>query len=190
MDLVDVSKRNKKAFDYYKDQADKYWLNKSFYMQGMISLALNKFGYKTTPSDIIKSLKEKALHSEEMGMYWRSEQGWFWYQAPIETQALLIEAFDEVANDQESVEEMKVWLLKQKQTQNWETTKATVEAIYALLLKEQTCFQVMSWLKLHWVVLKWILIIEMMLKWRPAPDISRLHGWEAILNRNGRCYPD
>jgi hypothetical protein len=47
----------------------------------------------------------------------------------------MIEAFDEVAGDKESVEEMKVWLLKSKQTQNWETTKATTEAVYALILR-------------------------------------------------------
>lgn len=135
MEDIEVSKYNLEAFQYFRDQADKYWVEKDIYMQGMISLALNRFGYKTTPSDIIKSLKEKALHSEEMGMYWRSSQGWYWYEAPIERQALLIEAFDEVANDEKAVEEMKIWLLKQKQTQNWETTKATVEAVYALILR-------------------------------------------------------
>jgi len=48
---------------------------------------------------------------------------------------LLIEAFDEVSHDRKSVEEMKIWLLKQKQTQDWKTTKATTEAVYALLLR-------------------------------------------------------
>ena len=43
--------------------------------------------------------------------------------------------FDEVSDDKESVEAMKVWLLKQKQTQDWKTTKATTEACYALLLR-------------------------------------------------------
>ncbi len=124
------------AFDYYKGQAIQYWLNKSIYMQGMISLALHRLDEKTTPMDIIKSLKEKSITNEEMGMYWRDlSAGYYWYQAPIETQALLIECFDEVADDQESVEEMKIWLLKQKQTQDWKTTKATAEACYALLLK-------------------------------------------------------
>jgi len=47
----------------------------------------------------------------------------------------MIEMFDEVANDQETVEELKVWLLKNKQTSDWKTTKATAEACYALLLK-------------------------------------------------------
>ncbi len=99
----------------------------------MIALALHRMKDQTTSQAIMKSIKEYALYSEEMGMYWKSDYGYFWYQAPIETQALLIEAFDEVMNDKESVESMKVWLLKQKQTQDWKTTKATADACYALL---------------------------------------------------------
>ena len=48
---------------------------------------------------------------------------------------MMIEAFDEIMNDKESVEDCKVWLLKQKQTQDWKTTKATADAVYALLLR-------------------------------------------------------
>jgi hypothetical protein len=47
----------------------------------------------------------------------------------------MIEAFDEVMNDARAVEDCKVWLLKQKQTQDWKTTKATADAVYALLLR-------------------------------------------------------
>jgi len=126
----------KKAFEYYKGQAKSFWVKKNIYMQGMISLALNRMEDSETAMKIIKSLKEKSITDEEMGMYWRDlDVGYYWYQAPIETQALLIECFDEVADDQEAVEEMKIWLLKQKQTQDWKTTKATAEACYALLLK-------------------------------------------------------
>ena len=57
------------------------------------------------------------------------------YQSPIETQALLIEAFAEIEKDKKYVDEMKVWLLKNKQVNRWSTTKATSEAIYALLLQ-------------------------------------------------------
>jgi uncharacterized protein YfaS (alpha-2-macroglobulin family) len=71
-----------------------------------------------------------------MGMFWRdTELRWWWYRAPIETQALMIEAFDEVVHDNQAVEDCKVWLLKQKQTQDWKTTKATADAVYALLLR-------------------------------------------------------
>jgi hypothetical protein len=133
---IPVENKNSKAFNYYFGQAKKYWLPNNHYLQGMIALAMNRLDDKQTAADIVKSLKENAIFSDEMGMYWKnSDYGYYWYQAPIETQALLIECFDEVANDQKSVEEMKVWLLKQKQTQNWKTTKATSEACYALLLR-------------------------------------------------------
>jgi hypothetical protein len=68
-------------------------------------------------------------------MYWNDiKTGYYWYQAPIETMALMVEAFDEVAKDQKRVASLKVWLLKHKQTNDWRTTKATTEACYALLL--------------------------------------------------------
>ncbi len=44
---------------------------------------------------IIKSLKENSINNEELGMYWKEwdNHGYWWYQAPIESQALMIEAF-------------------------------------------------------------------------------------------------
>ena len=81
-------------------------------------------------------MKERSQVDEEMGRFWSElELSWWWFRAPIETQAVMIEAFDEVMNDQKAVEECKVWLLKQKQTQDWKTTKATADAVYALVLK-------------------------------------------------------
>ena len=133
---IAVDNRNQKAMEYYKGQEKKYWLQNSRYMQGMIALALFRYDDKITPKDIMKSLKENSMNSEEMGMYWKDNTaGYYWYQAPIESQALLIEAFDEVSNDKKSVDDLKVWLLKSKQTQDWKTTKATTEACYALLLR-------------------------------------------------------
>ncbi len=130
---VAVNGSYKEAFNYFLSQAKKYWLNNNTYTEGMVALALHRFGDQAVPAAIIKSLSERSLKSEEMGMYWKNEYGYYWYQAPIETQALLIEVYDEVANDLKAVEELKVWLLKQKQTQDWKTTKATSEACYALL---------------------------------------------------------
>ena len=131
-----IPDESKEAFDYFKGQAEKYWLDNGRHLQGMIALALQRYGSTSVPAMIVKSMSENAIHNEELGMYWKdNEGGWYWYQAPIETQALLIEVYDEVAKDNNAVDELKVWLLKQKQTQNWKTTKSTAEACYALLLK-------------------------------------------------------
>ena len=133
---IGMNMQTTEAVEYYKEQAIKYWLQFNIYAQGMIGLAADRYELETLSNDIVKSLKDRSIKHEEFGMYWKDYQaGYYWYQAPIETQALMIELFDEVADDQESVEELKIWLLKQKQTTNWKTTKQTTEAVYALLLK-------------------------------------------------------
>ncbi len=119
--------------EYYLGQAEKYWLNKGMYFEGMLALALDRGSKSVAAQKIVKSLKERSLNHDELGMYWKYPTGWWWYQAPIETQALLIEVFNDVAADAKSVDDLKVWLLKNKQTTHWKTTKATAAAVYALL---------------------------------------------------------
>ncbi len=128
---------SKVAHDYYLGQAKKYWLDNSRYMQAMVALALHRNNDNATPTAIMKSLKENSIIKEEMGMYWKDyTEGYryYWYQAPIETQAMMIEAFSDIEKNTATIDDLKTWLLKQKQTQNWESTKATAEACYALLL--------------------------------------------------------
>ncbi len=131
---------NRAAIDFFLKQARKFWLQTHCRQsQGQLALALHRWGGDNNLAAaraIMESIKQRSASNEEMGMFWRdTELSWWWYRAPIETQALMIEAFDEVMNDQQSVEECKVWLLKQKQTQDWRTTKATADAVYALLLR-------------------------------------------------------
>ncbi|MGC8990858.1 MAG: alpha-2-macroglobulin family protein, partial [Verrucomicrobiia bacterium] len=133
----------KPAFDFFIGQAREYWPKlESRQSQAHIALALKRLGDTNTASAIVRSLKERSVTDAELGRFWRdTELSWCWYRAPIETHALMIEAFAEIANDTEAVEECKVWLLKQKQTQDWKTTKATADAIYALLLRGQNLLE-------------------------------------------------
>lgn len=132
-----IEAQHKQAVEYFLGQARSHWLKlANRQSQAHLALALNRFGDKATAQGIMRSIKERSVTNEEMGMFWRElELSWWWYRAPIETQAMMIEAFDEVMNDAPSVEECKVWLLKQKHTQDWKTTKATADACYALLLR-------------------------------------------------------
>ncbi|MFM8274831.1 MAG: alpha-2-macroglobulin family protein, partial [Gemmata sp.] len=123
--------------DYWLGQSQKYWLQlANRQSQAHLALALKRFGVKDAPQDIMRSIKERSKTDDELGMYWRdTELSFSWVRAPIETQAMMVEAFDEVMSDEKAVEDCKVWLLKQKQTQDWKTTKATADAVYALLLR-------------------------------------------------------
>ena len=129
-----MSKKANQAKDYFLKELDKGKFEQGLQTQAMLAMIFNRFGKKDLAVKILNSIKDNSVESDEMGMYWNSNvAGWFWYQAPIETQAMLIEAFDEVLNDVESVESMKVWLLKNRQTNQWSSTKSTTEAVYALM---------------------------------------------------------
>ena len=134
---IKTSKKVDEVIAYYLNQARKYWTNKGLYAQGMLALTLYRIEDMKTASKILLSLEENSITNEELGMYWKKNTGsWFWYQAPIETQALLIEAFSEIRpTDLETIDNLKIWLLKNKQTNQWNSTKATTEAVYALLLQ-------------------------------------------------------
>ncbi len=130
------------AYQHYLSLARKNYEKMSFYDQALTALILYRNGETALAQKVVARLKEYAQYSDEMGMWWKKQgYGFFWNEAPIERQALLIEAFNTVANDKESVEKMQTWLLKQKQTQNWGTTKATAEACYALLLNNDLAAQ-------------------------------------------------
>ena len=132
-----VAAQAKPAYAYYRTQAASYWASRTRYLQAQLALALFREN-KAAPAaqNILRALAENALHSPELGMYWKDvTSGYYWREAPVETQATLIEAFDEIKNDQKSVDELKLWLLAHKHTHSWESTRATADACYALLLR-------------------------------------------------------
>jgi uncharacterized protein YfaS (alpha-2-macroglobulin family) len=132
-----IAKKYQEALAYWLGQGKQYGLELRWRQpQAHLAIGLKRFGDAETPLAVLKSIREFSVSNEEMGMFWRdTELSWSWFRAPIETQALMIEAFDEVLGDAQAVEDCKVWLLKQKQTQDWKTTKATADAVYGLLLR-------------------------------------------------------
>jgi len=131
-----VSEKIDSIINIQKIEFKKDWLTYSLYSKVLLALTMNRFGDKAFAKKILTSLKETAARNEDNGMYWiENTNGYYWYQSSIETQAMLIEAFAEIENDDKIVDELKVWLLKNKQVNKWSTTKSTTEAVYALLLQ-------------------------------------------------------
>ena len=124
------------AYGYYYDQVKKHYAkNENLMQQAQMALVLERGGDHREALDIIRRLKERSLSSDEMGLYWRDNRGgWWWYERPVETQAMLIRAFSEVTPDDTlAIGMMQQWLLKQKQTTHWGNDVATAKAIEALV---------------------------------------------------------
>ena len=127
------------------DVARKSWMKLDARLsQGQLAIALARSGDKQTALSILDSLRQRAVDADVkpgaeqeswQGMWWRDRHpGWWsWAHAPIATQTIMIEAFDEVAGDADAVEALKVWLLSQKRTSRWRGSRATADAVGALL---------------------------------------------------------
>jgi uncharacterized protein YfaS (alpha-2-macroglobulin family) len=130
------------AFDFYMQQAEEYWARFNLFEQAMTAIMMHRYGKTDVAQSILRSLKERAQITDQAGMYWvGNRRGWRWNESPIETQAMLIEAFSEVGSDTKAVEEMKLWLLCNKHTNDWQSTKATTAAVYALLRDDYDLFE-------------------------------------------------
>ncbi|MFA7616565.1 MAG: MG2 domain-containing protein [Weeksellaceae bacterium] len=129
-----LSQKGKVIRDYFLKELEKDKFKQPLQTQAMLAMIFNRYNKKSSAKELLTSVKDNSVESDEMGMYWKNNQpGWFWYEAPVETQAMLIEAFDEITEDVEVVEAMKVWLLKNRQANQWNSTKATTEAVYVLM---------------------------------------------------------
>lgn len=124
------------AANHYRKEIQSLWIKGNLFSKAMIALALHRTGDKLTATNILKSLQQTAIKTEDKGMYWKANTaGYYWQEAPIETQALLIELFQELKQPATTINALKAWLLLNKQTNRWSSTKATADACYALLLQ-------------------------------------------------------
>lgn len=128
------TQEEKLIVDFYLNKSKQYWKDASLYNKGLTALVLYRNGRTVEAKGIVASLKEYAINDSYYGMYWKENIGGLYvHKAQIEIQALMIEVFSEITNDKKSVDDMKMWLLNHKRTNSWESTKATVCAIYSLL---------------------------------------------------------
>lgn len=122
------------ATDYLVDKLANMSLDLTIYGKALGAIILQEVGEKPLADEFLQSLMEYSVFTPGMGRYFdtlKAEYSWFSYRIP--TQVAAIEAFHLMGKNASFVEELKQWLLLQKQTQTWGTSIATVNAVYALL---------------------------------------------------------
>ena len=130
-----------KAKAYFLDRLDekREWTSFDFNQRSFAALVLYRLGDKNTAKLIIQSFKECAQKNEEIGMYWPKH--YFSFISHVGTHANIMAAFAEIDQDQEMLDQLRVWLLTQKRTNMWENSSSTADAIYALLLRGSDWFE-------------------------------------------------
>ncbi|MBO7522354.1 MAG: hypothetical protein J6T30_00685, partial [Bacteroidales bacterium] len=121
------------AKKYYLGSLDKNWTDFNFYMRSKAALVLYRNGNEKTARLMLQSFRECAQKDENIGTYWPKK--YFSFESHIATHANIMSAFAEIEQDQEMMDQLRVWLLTQKRTNMWENSSSTAEAIYALLVR-------------------------------------------------------
>ena len=128
-----------KAKEYYLKSLDTEWTSFNFNQRSKGALVLYRNGNEKTAKLMIQSFKECAQKNEQIGMYWPKK--YFSFESHIATHANIMAAFAEIDQNQEMLDELRVWLLTQKQTNKWENSASTADAIYALLMRGSDWFE-------------------------------------------------
>ena len=128
----------KKSFDFFLGKAESHAIKLGIYHTAMLTLVLHRYGRTEKAQALKKSLLERSFDHEELGIYWNEGNGYNWYELPIERHALLLETMVELGESTDTIDKLKLWLLRNKHTNNWKTTKATSAAIYALLIENES----------------------------------------------------
>lgn len=131
---VALDKEVKEMIDFYLSVAQTHWSRHGLYERSLIALLMEQEGEGQTTRAILASFREHATRDAEMGMYWANNRAnVFMSQSALSVHTFIMDAFRAGGADAREMDEMKQWLLKQKQSQAWETTHATMDAIYILL---------------------------------------------------------
>lgn len=110
----------------------------NIYEKSLMATIMNSAGKKQEAGILLKSIMEYMVYSEEMGAYFdtfKSEYSYMNYRIPSHVAAM--EAVMRLSGDKtEILDDMRLWLLKQKQVQVWSTPIESADAIYAFLISE------------------------------------------------------
>ena len=109
------------AKKYYLNSLDKEWTSFNFNQRSKGALVLYRNGNEKTAKLMIQSFKECAQKNEQIGMYWPKK--YFSFESHIATHANIMAAFAEIDQDNEMIDQLRVWLLTQKQTNSWENSE-------------------------------------------------------------------
>jgi 5-hydroxyisourate hydrolase-like protein (transthyretin family) len=127
------SKAIDEIVDFYKGKLKKDWTSFSPYEQAMIGIYFKSENLNSEAQLVYASLKDRAKKNTLLGMYWVENSGYYWYQNNIGSQAMIISFFKTMDAPEQMMDDMRLWLILNKESNAWETGVSTADAIYAIV---------------------------------------------------------
>lgn len=134
LDTDAMKQADKEVHSYFLSLLPRQLTTASIQRKAQAAVILQAAGRKANAEAFEASLKEHLVQEKTMGAHFAFNDGYYsWGMMPVTAHVAAMEALSRFDGNATIMEEMKRWLLKQKQTTQWNTPVASADAIYALL---------------------------------------------------------
>ena len=134
LDADAMKQADKEVHNYFLSLLPRQLTMTSIQRKAQAAVILQVAGCKADAQAFEASIKEHLVQEKTMGVHFAFNDGYYsWGMMPVTTHVAAMEALSRFEGNASVIEEMKRWLLKQKQTTQWNTPVASADAIYALL---------------------------------------------------------
>lgn len=112
----------------------KHWKRHSPYLKGYLALTLQRMDRPKDAMLVWDSVMDSAKTTQDEGTFWAPEdRSWLWYNDTIESHAFALRTLMELQPKDSRRDGLVQWLLLNKKLNQWKSTRATAEVIYALV---------------------------------------------------------
>jgi uncharacterized protein YfaS (alpha-2-macroglobulin family) len=116
------------------EQSFRHWRQHPPRLKVYLALTLARAGRGADAMTVFDSVMDSARTDRDLGTYWAPEErAWLWYNDTVETHALALAALTELAPDDPRRDGLVQWLFLNRKLNHWKSTRATAEAIWALV---------------------------------------------------------
>lgn len=134
LDADAMKQADKEVHNYFLSLLPRQLTMTSIQRKAQTAVILQAAGRKADAQAFEASIKEHLVQEKTMGTHFAFNDSYYsWGMMPVTTHVAAMEALSRFEGNASVIEEMKRWLLKQKQTTQWNTPVASADAIYALL---------------------------------------------------------
>ena len=140
---IPITKEAREAERFYTNVVAENWITLDLYERSLLVHILIQNGNKDLADQIVKSVREKAIVDKKQGMYWPNNNSRsFGFGIPVISHVFLMDALEEAGSTDEEMKQLTQWMVKQKQTQAWQSTPGTMMAIARMLSAANDMFDI------------------------------------------------
>lgn len=110
------------------------WKKMTTIEKSIAAIILNANGYNATAREILNSIREFAISSQEKGMWWSEVENDGFYMEKAAAGSIILDAFNAVEPNCPEIDKIRQWLILQKEANNWGSSVSTTSAIASILL--------------------------------------------------------